>query len=205
VEHWAQQKSEAFYSLTSVTQLVDLVRFSFVIKYYQAENLNLLFKLEQGNLDSSNYTRKFNDIIVDFVKIKFLKKNTTYLYIMGLRSRRLREDLMSAFSLGTFNCLSKLQLHASRSNLCRLPPTSRGDTHRQIQKPTGPKTSGYSKSSWKGLNKHSEGGRSQSFDKSNKSPGGAFGSGSHGHSNFSLGQKSKLPPREQKKGFLSKG
>ena len=39
LEHWAQQNTEALYSLTSVTQLVDLVRFSFVIKDYQAENL----------------------------------------------------------------------------------------------------------------------------------------------------------------------
>ncbi len=39
--HWAQQNIEALYSLTFVTQLVDLVRSSFVIKDYQAENLNL--------------------------------------------------------------------------------------------------------------------------------------------------------------------
>jgi hypothetical protein len=38
--HWAKQNIEALYSLTSVTQLVDLVRSSFVIKYYQTENLN---------------------------------------------------------------------------------------------------------------------------------------------------------------------
>jgi len=49
------------YSLTSVTQLVDLVRSSFVIKDYQAENLNLLVKLEHGNSDVPDYTRKFND------------------------------------------------------------------------------------------------------------------------------------------------
>jgi hypothetical protein len=59
--HWAQQNTEALYSLTSVTQLVDLVRSSFVIKDYQAENLNLLVKLEQGNSDVPDYTRKFND------------------------------------------------------------------------------------------------------------------------------------------------
>ncbi len=45
--HWAQENNEALYSLTSVSQLVDLVRSSFVIKDYQAENLNLLIKLEQ--------------------------------------------------------------------------------------------------------------------------------------------------------------
>ena len=32
--HWAQQNIEALYSLTFVTQLVDLVRSSFVIKDY---------------------------------------------------------------------------------------------------------------------------------------------------------------------------
>ncbi len=59
--HWAQQNTEALYSLTSVTQLVDLVRSIFVIKDYQAENLNLLVKLEQGNSSVPDYTRKFND------------------------------------------------------------------------------------------------------------------------------------------------
>jgi len=49
--HWAQQNIEALYSLTSMTQLVDLVRHSFVIKDYQTENLNLFVKLEQGNSD----------------------------------------------------------------------------------------------------------------------------------------------------------
>jgi hypothetical protein len=61
---------------------------------------------------------------------------------MGLRSRPLRADLMSAYSLGKFKSLSELQLHAARSNLCRFRFTSRGDTQRQIQQPTGPKTSG---------------------------------------------------------------
>ena len=44
--HWAQQNNKALYSLTFVTQLVDLVRSSFVIKDYQAEHLILLVKLE---------------------------------------------------------------------------------------------------------------------------------------------------------------
>ena len=56
--HWARQNIEALYSLTSVTQLVDLVRSIFVIQDYQAENLNLLVKLEQGNSDVPDYTRK---------------------------------------------------------------------------------------------------------------------------------------------------
>ena len=42
-------------------------------------------------------------------------------------------------------------------------------------------------------------GRFQSFNKSNRSSVGASGSGGHGHGNSSLGQKIKLPPREQKK------
>jgi len=57
--HWAQQNTEAFYSLNYGNQLVDLVRSSFVIKYDQAENLNLLVKLEQGHLDIPYYTIKF--------------------------------------------------------------------------------------------------------------------------------------------------
>ena len=59
--HWAQQNIEALYSLTSVTQLVDLVRSGFVIKDYQVENLNLLVKPEQDNSDVPDCTRKFND------------------------------------------------------------------------------------------------------------------------------------------------
>ena len=46
LRHWAQQNTEALYSLTSVTQFVELVRYSFVIKDYQTENLILLVKLE---------------------------------------------------------------------------------------------------------------------------------------------------------------
>jgi hypothetical protein len=90
--HWAQQNTDDVYSLTSVTRLVDLVRSSFVIKDYQAENLNLLVKLEQGN---SDYTRKFNDDY-SFWKPEVSEKIGSYLYIMGLRSGSLRADLMSA-------------------------------------------------------------------------------------------------------------
>ncbi len=43
LRHWAQHNTEALYGLTYVTHLVDLVRTSFVMKDYQAENLNLLF------------------------------------------------------------------------------------------------------------------------------------------------------------------
>jgi hypothetical protein len=110
------------YTLTSVTQLVDLVSSSFVLKYIQAESLNLLVKLEHGNLDIPDYTRKFNDYH-SFWKSEVSQKIGTYLHIMGLRSKPLRADLMSAYSLGKFNCSSELQLHAARRILCRLTTT----------------------------------------------------------------------------------
>jgi hypothetical protein len=194
--HWAQQNTEALYSLTSVTQLVDLVRSSFVIKDYQAENLNLLVKLEQGNSDVPDYTRKFNDYY-SFWKPEVSEKFGTYLYIMGLRSGPLRADLMSAYSLGKFNSLSDLQLHAARSNLCRLPNTSRVDSQRKLS-PQGSKPSGSGKSSWK-KQKYLEGGRLERFDKSHNPSVGASGNEGHGYGNSSQGQKRKLPPHEQKK------
>jgi hypothetical protein len=193
--HWAQQNIEALYSLTFVTQLVDLVRSSFVIKDYQAESLNLLLKLEQGNSDVPDYTRKFNDLY-SFWKPEVSEKIGTYLYIMGLHSSPLRTDLMSAYSLGKFNSLSDLQLHAARSNLCRLPATSRVDAQRQLP-PPGSKPYGSGKSIWK-KQKYSEGGRSERFDKKKRSVG-ASGSEGYGHGNSSHGQKRKLPPHEQKK------
>ena len=78
--HWAQLNTEALCSLTYVTQLVELVRFSFVMTCNQAENLNFLVKLEQGNLDVFGYTRKFNDYH-SFWKTKMSGKFATYLYI----------------------------------------------------------------------------------------------------------------------------
>ena len=87
---------------------------------------------------------------------------------------------MSAYSLGKLNCLSEIQFHGARSNLSRLPTTFSVDSQRQLQ-PTGPKTSGYSKGSWKKQNKHSEGGRSHSYDKPNRPFGDAFGGEGHGH------------------------
>jgi hypothetical protein len=71
---------------------------------------------------------------------------------------------MSAYSLGKFNSLSELQLHAARSNLCRLLTTSRVESQRQLQ-PTCPKAFGASNGSWKKHNKHSEDGRSQHLNK----------------------------------------
>jgi hypothetical protein len=105
---------------------------------------------------------------------------------------------MPTYSLGKFNCLSELQLHVARNNLWRVPATFRRGKQLQLQ-PTGLKTFGPSKSSWKEQKKHSEGGRSQSFDKSNRPFVGTFGSGGHGHGNSSLGKKRKVPPHEQKK------
>jgi hypothetical protein len=125
-----------------------------VIKDYQAENLNLLVKLEQGNLDVPEYTRKFNDYY-KFWKPEVSEIFGTYLYIMGLRSGPLRADLMSAYSLGQFNSLSDLQFHAARSNMCKSPATSRVDAQRQLPS-TGSKPFGSGKSSWK-KQKYSEG------------------------------------------------
>ena len=102
---------------------------------------------------------------------------------MGCRSGSLRADLMLAYSLGKFNSLPDLQLHAARSNVCRLPATFRVDARRQLPS-TGSKPSGYGKSSWK-KQTYSEGGR---FDKSNKPSIGAFGSDDYGHVNSSQGQ-----------------
>jgi hypothetical protein len=103
--HWAQQNTEALYSLTSVTQLVDFVRSSFVIKDYQIDNLNMLVRLEQGNSNVPDYTREFNDYH-SFWKSDISEKFGTYLYTMGLRYGPLRVDLMSAYSIGKFNSLS---------------------------------------------------------------------------------------------------
>jgi len=103
-----------------------------VIKDNQAKNLNLLVKLELGNSDVPDCTRKFNDYH-NFRKTEIFEKVATYLYIMGFRSGPLRADLMSAYFLGKFNYLSELPLHVARRNLCRLPATSRGDTQRQEQ------------------------------------------------------------------------
>ena len=118
--------------------------------------MNLLFRLEQGNSDVPDYTRKFNDYY-SFWKPEVSEKIGTYLYIMGLRSGSLRADLMSAYSLGKFNSLSDLQLHAARSNLCRLPATSLVELQRKIS-PQGSKPSGFGRSSWK-KQKYSESGR----------------------------------------------
>ena len=62
----------------------------------------------------------------------------------------------------------------------------------------GPKTSGSSKSNWKGQNKHSES-LNMLISHVDIPSGGASRSGSHGHGNSSLGQKRKLSPHEQKK------
>jgi len=100
--HWAQQNIVALYSLNFVSHLVDLVMSCFVTKDYQAENLHLLVKLEQGNSDVPDYTRKFNDYH-SFRNSEISKKNGTLLYIMGLCYGPLRADLISAYSLGKLN------------------------------------------------------------------------------------------------------
>ncbi len=94
--------------------------------------------------------------------------------------------------------MSEFQSHAARSNLYRLPSTSRGDKKRQPQ-PTDLKPYASNKGSWKKLNKHSEGARSQYFDKTNKYSRGASSSAGYGHGNASIGHKQKLPPRKKMK------
>ena len=118
--------------------------------------------------------------IIIFRNLKFRKNVGTYSSIMGLRSGPLRADVMSAYSWGKFIFLSKFQLHAARSTLCRLSSTSRVDSQRQLQ-PTGPKASGSSKGRWKRHTKHSEGGRPQHFDKPNRPFVGAYGSVGHAY------------------------
>ena len=94
--HWAQQNTETLYSLTYVTQMVDLVRSSFVIKDYQAENVNILVKLEQGNSDVPDYTRKFS-YYYRFWKPEVSEKKWNLFVHYGLRFDPLRADLMSVF------------------------------------------------------------------------------------------------------------
>ena len=60
---------------------------------------------------------------------------------------------MLAYSLGKFNSLSKLQYHAARSILYRLPTTSLVDLQRQLQ-PASPKAYGFGNASWKRQKKH---------------------------------------------------
>ncbi len=134
--------------------------------------------------------------IIVFCKPEVSEKNGTYLYIMSLRSGPFRADLMSAYSLGKFNSLSDLQQHAARSNLCRLPTTSRVDAQRQLPSPSS-KPFGSGKDNWKNQ-KHS-GAHHERYDRTSKPCVGTFGSESHGYGNSSLGQKRKLPPNEQKK------
>jgi len=198
LRHWAQHNTEALYSLNFVTQLVDLLRYGFVIKDYQAKNLNLLVKLEQGYSDVPDYTRKFNDYHSfwksEISEIKFWNLFVHYMSLFWTFDSRLTVSLF----LGKFKSLSELQLHAARSNLCRLPTTSRVDSQRQLQ-PTVLKAFGSSKGNWKRRNKHSKGGRSQHFDKFIRPSICASGSEGHGHGNSSIGHKRKLPPRAQKK------
>jgi len=127
--------------------------------------------------------------------IFFLPTCKLWVFVLDLY---LQGHIMSAYSLGKFNSLSEIQLLVARSNLCRLPTTSRVDSRRQLQ-PTGPKAPGSSKDNWKRRNKHSEGGRPQQFDKPNRPFVGASRSEGYGHGYSSLGQKRKLPPHEQNK------
>ena len=62
--HWAHHNTEVLYNLNYVSQLVDFVSSSFVVKDYQAENLQLLIKVEQNGLDISEYIPKFNNSFI---------------------------------------------------------------------------------------------------------------------------------------------
>jgi hypothetical protein len=190
--HWAHQNAEVLYNLNSVSQLVDFVRSSFVVKDYQAEHLQLLIKCEQNGLDISEYIRKFNDSY-SFWKSEISEKCAVYLFVIGLRSGPLRADLMSAYGLGKFKSLSELQLHASRSTLSRLPT---GTQKPETQKPmTYSKGALSRKSTWRGLNKP----LGSPNPLSHSAHGGASGSGTSSHGLSAHGQKRKLPPHEQKK------
>jgi hypothetical protein len=99
--HWAQQNNEVLYNLKSVSELVDFVRSSFVVKDYQAEHLQLLIKVEQNGLYISEYIRKFNNSY-SFWKLEISEKFDVYLFVLGLRIGPLRAGLMSAYGLGKF-------------------------------------------------------------------------------------------------------
>jgi len=72
-----------------------------------------------------------------FGNLKFPKKLGPICTLWVSILNPLREDLMSTYCLGYFNSLSELQFHVAKSNLCRLPATSRVDSKRQLP-PTGP-------------------------------------------------------------------
>jgi hypothetical protein len=121
-----------------------------VVKDYQAEHLQLLIRIEQNGLDISDYIRKFN-YSYSFWKSEISEKCAVYLFVLGLRSGPLRANLMCAYVLGKFKSLTKLQLHASRSTLSRLPT---GSQKPEVQKPMAYSKGALSrKRTWRGLNK----------------------------------------------------
>ena len=104
--HWAHQNTKVLYILNFVSQLVDLVRSSFVVKDCKVKHLQLLIKCEQNGIDISEYIRKFNDSY-SFWKSGISEKCVVYLFVMGLRSGPSRADLMSAYGLESSNhCLN---------------------------------------------------------------------------------------------------
>jgi hypothetical protein len=193
--HWAQHHTEALYNLNSVSQLTDFVRSSFVIKDYQVEHLQHLVRIEQSNLDISEYTRKFNDSH-SFWKSDISEKFSVYLFILGLRSGQLRAELMSGYGLNKFKSLSELQLHAARSNLVRLPPIQRTES------PQRPALGGKSEGARKHFSKNSSRPQNKPVKPYSSDTGpsrGASGSGGSTLGNSAQGQKRKLAPHEQKK------
>jgi hypothetical protein len=73
---WAQHNTEVLYNLNSVSQLVDFVKNSFVVKDYQAEHLQLLIKCEKMVLTFRNTSANSMTRIVleigNFRKMRFL-------------------------------------------------------------------------------------------------------------------------------------
>jgi hypothetical protein len=61
LRHWAHQTTEILYNLHFVSQIVEFVRSSFVVKDHQAEPLQLLIKTKQNSVDILDDIRKFND------------------------------------------------------------------------------------------------------------------------------------------------
>jgi hypothetical protein len=72
---------------------------------------------------------------------------------MGLQSGRLRDDLMSNYVIGKLTSLFNLQIHASRSSLCRLPSGAKKQPSQPSLQMARPRIPQARKSSWKGPNK----------------------------------------------------
>ena len=68
-----------------MSQLVEFVINSFVVKDYQVEHSQFLIKIEQNSLDISDNIRKLNDSY-SFWKSEISEKFAVYLFALALRS-----------------------------------------------------------------------------------------------------------------------